>query len=76
MSSHRIEAWFFEALAHCGADLTELKGHATFEALGVGAAELAALARRLQRELGIALGVAEIGRTVGEAIERAAARAA
>jgi hypothetical protein len=75
---HRIEAWFFDALAHCGADLMELKGHATFEALGVGTSELTALLRRLQRDLGIALGAAEIGRalTVGEAIERAAARAA
>jgi hypothetical protein len=75
--THTIESWFFDALAHCGADFMELASHATFEALGVGAAELAGLLRKLERDLGIALG-ADVGPalTVGQTIERAVARAA
>jgi hypothetical protein len=74
----RVEAWFFEALAHCGADFTELAGHATFDALGIGTSELTVLLRGLEHDLGIALGGAETIRalTVGEAIDRAVARAA
>lgn len=76
--THTIESWFFDALAHCGADFMELASHATFEALGIGASELAALLRRLERDLGIALGGADVGPalTVGQTIERAVARAA
>jgi hypothetical protein len=76
--TRRVEAWFVDALTPCGADFAELRGHATFEALGVGASELAALLRTLERDLGVALSGAELGRrlTVTEAIERVLAQAA